>query len=118
MITSEGFRLSIASKLSSSLDVQSNWIFEQSTFNLKALSLICSADSSPLMYKTVWFSLLILAKDDALCKSSVDFPIPGSPPSKIAERFVAPPPTTLSNSSIPVENLTLFSVLIDSENLS
>ena len=57
---------------------------------------------------------MILAKDDALCKSSVDFPIPGSPPSKIAERFVAPPPRTLSNSSIPVENLTLFSVFTDS----
>ena len=49
---------------------------------------------------------LFLAEDarlDAVCISRVDFPIPGSPPIKTAERFVAPPPRTRSNSSIPVK---------------
>ena len=67
-----------------------------------ARSFICAADSSPLMYKTDAPAPAILA---AVCKRRVDLPIPGSPPSKIAERFVAPPPRTRSNSPIPVESL-------------
>ena len=38
----------------------------------------------------------------AACIASVDFPIPGSPPRRITEPCISPPPSTLSNSAIPV----------------
>ena len=66
-------------------------------FNLSALILICSADSSPDTYNTcpLVFSL------SQICKINVDLPIPGSPPNKIKEPFTSPPPKTRSNSSKP-----------------
>src|SRR3989338_66988 len=36
------------------------------------------------------------------CKSNVDLPIPGVPPTNTAEPTISPPPRTLSNSFIPV----------------
>ena len=39
----------------------------------------------------------------AICKIKVDFPIPGSPPSKINEPGTMPPPSTWSTSIMPVE---------------
>ena len=37
-----------------------------------------------------------------ICKINVDFPIPGSPPNNVNEPSTKPPPSTLSNSSVPV----------------
>jgi hypothetical protein len=37
------------------------------------------------------------------CKSSVDLPMPGSPPTRMAEAGTSPPPSTRSSSSIPDE---------------
>jgi hypothetical protein len=43
----------------------------------------------------------------AACSSSVDFPIPGSPPSSISEPGTTPPPSTRSNSPMPVDRRSL-----------
>ena len=39
-----------------------------------------------------------------ICSSNVDLPIPGSPDMRTAEPSTMPPPSTLSNSDIPVLN--------------
>ena len=70
-------------------------------FSLSARSFICSADSSPDTYST-FPSPFTLSQ---ICRISVDFPIPGSPPSNIREPFTRPPPNTLSSSPKPVEVL-------------
>ena len=58
----------------------------------------CAAASSPETYiaLTPW-----RAKDAAACRSSVDLPMPGSPPTRIADAGTSPPPSTRSSSSIP-----------------
>src|SRR6185295_6534280 len=38
----------------------------------------------------------------AACKSSVDLPTPGSPPTRMADAGTRPPPQTRSNSEIPL----------------
>src|SRR6266545_3285711 len=43
-----------------------------------------------------------LSSRAATCISSVDFPIPGSPPTRVTEPGTMPPPRTKSNSSRPV----------------
>ena len=42
------------------------------------------------------------ARRPRACSSSVDLPIPGSPPSSVVEPSVKPPPSTRSSSPIPV----------------
>ena len=69
--------------------------------SLSALSFICSADSSPDTYSTFPSPCILLHS----CKINVDFPIPGSPPSRISEPFTIPPPSTLSSSPKPVDVL-------------
>ena len=64
-----------------------------------ARSLICFKDSSPDMYKT-FFSAN--ARFLHTCKRRVDFPIPGSPPTKTRDPLTTPPPNTRSSSSYPV----------------
>ena len=78
--------------------------------SLSALIFICSADSSPETYKTLPSPFILFDS----CKIKVDFPIPGSPPSKVKEPFTRPPPSTLSNSSKPVDILVdkPFSTLV------
>ena len=49
-----------------------------------------------------------LEKLEAVCRSKVDLPIPGSPPKRTADRLVAPPPRTRSNSSIPVSSTKII----------
>src|SRR5699024_11080727 len=58
--------------------------------------LICSSDSSPETYKTLYSS----ASVSAVWSKIVDFPIPGSPPIKISEPSTMPPPNTRSNSPL------------------
>ena len=43
------------------------------------------------------------ATSAAACSSSVDFPMPGSPPSRTSEPGTRPPPSTRSSSLTPVE---------------
>ena len=43
----------------------------------------------------------------------MDLPMPGSPPIRMLLPFIAPPPRTLSNSTICVENLVFSSALIE-----
>ena len=68
------------------------------TPSLSARSFICLSLSSPEIYSTV----LSFARLPHICKSRVDFPMPGSPPSSTREPFTSPPPSTLSSSLIPV----------------
>lgn len=46
----------------------------------------------------------------AVCRSSVDFPMPGSPPIRTAEPGTSPPPRARSNSASPVDLRTGSSV--------
>ena len=71
------------------------------TPSLSARSFTCEADSSAETYKT----FRSLASEFEVCKSIVDFPIPGSPDNKTSEPSTIPPPKTLSNSLSPVEIL-------------
>ena len=88
-----------------------NIIFSLVIPNLSALNFTCSADSSPETYSTFPSVLNLLQSS----KISVDFPIPGSPPTNTSEPFTKPPPNTLSSSLYPVGILidtfpsTLFS---------
>ena len=43
------------------------------------------------------------ASDAAACSSSVDLPMPGSPPTSVTEPGTSPPPSTRSSSPIPVD---------------
>ena len=70
-----------------------------------ALILICFKDSSPEIYST------FLAASDSFrhtCRSSVDFPIPGSPPTNVSEPGTMPPPNTRFSSPIPALILSSF----------
>ena len=65
-----------------------------------ALILICCRDSSPDIYNTrTPFS----DKFRHTCKSSVDLPIPGSPPTNTKDPCTIPPPSTRSSSFISVD---------------
>ena len=64
---------------------------------------ICSADSSPEMYKTLRGLLPARANLSAASNNRVDLPTPGSPATKTHCPATKPPPSTRSNSSIPVE---------------
>ena len=67
--------------------------------NRPARIAVCSSDSSPDTYKTLtcfWLNLI------AASSRMVDFPMPGSPLSRTRLPGTIPPPSTLSNSFIPV----------------
>src|SRR5690606_16218960 len=57
-------------------------------------------DSSPEMYNVFTPPAESSA---AVCRSSVDLPMPGSPPINTKEPSTTPPPRTRSNSAMPVE---------------
>ena len=59
----------------------------------------CDADSSADTYST---RRPPRATSAATCRASVDLPMPGSPPSKVAEPATSPPPNTRSSSVTPV----------------
>ena len=66
--------------------------------NRRARILICAADSSPDTYRTVPF---VASAADACMRSEL-FPMPGSPPSSTHDPCTIPPPSTRSNSPMPV----------------
>ena len=51
------------------------------------------------------------AKCAAACSSSVDLPMPGSPPSSTSDPGTMPPPSTRSNSSIPAGDASVSTTL-------
>src|SRR6266571_2293109 len=59
----------------------------------------CSGDSSPDTYSV---GTPAPSRRAAHCSSSVDFPIPGSPPTSTTDPGTIPPPNTKSNSANPV----------------
>src|SRR5574341_1003884 len=59
----------------------------------------CSADSSPETYNV---GMPASSRRAAHCSSSVDLPIPGSPPTMVSDPGTRPPPTTKSISLRPV----------------
>ena len=64
-----------------------------------ARSFVCAADSSPQTY-----TVRAPSRDSApaSCSSKVDFPAPGGPPSSTTLPDTIPPPSSASNSRIPV----------------
>jgi len=63
-----------------------------------ARSRTCRADSSPDTYSTRPPARAMFA---SACVSSVDFPMPGSPPTSTTEPSTTPPPSTRSSSPMP-----------------
>lgn len=72
----------------------------------RARILICRTDSSPEIYST---RAPFCAKCSEACSSSVDLPMPGSPPTSISEPSTTPPPSTRSSSPMPVVARALVS---------
>src|SRR3972149_5447751 len=64
----------------------------------EARSFTCASDSSPDTYRTAF---PCRARPRAAWRRTVDFPIPGSPPRRVAEAATTPPPIARSNSAIP-----------------
>src|SRR5262249_48015305 len=77
------------------------WRSSVVTESLSPRILIWWADSSPDAYRTTDVS----ARCDATSNMRVDLPTPGSPPSRTSAPATTPPPSTRSNSLIPVEIL-------------
>src|SRR3989454_10296962 len=72
-----------------------------STVNRSARSRIWAGDSSPDTYSA---GTPACSSRAAHCSRSVDFPIPGSPPTSTTEPGTMPPPSTKSNSRRPVRH--------------
>ena len=96
--TASGFSFAIAACIFSSCISANRCIAFASTVNRLARSAICWADSSPLTYRT----FLWVDRCASACSSSVDLPIPGSPPINTTPPLTKPPPSTRSNSAMPV----------------
>src|SRR3989441_4243837 len=77
----------------------STWTAPASTVNRSARSRIWSGDSSPDTYSA---GTPACSSRAAHCSRSVDFPIPGSPPTSTTDPGTIPPPKTKSNSRRPV----------------
>ena len=75
IITTFGFIFKIAFSITSISVSPRNNISTLFIFNLSDRIFICSADSSPDMYKTFPSPFTL----SHICKIRVDFPIPGSP---------------------------------------
>ena len=76
IITSLGLIFNISASIISISVSPRNNIFSLFIPSLSALIFICSADSSPEMYKTFPSPFTL----SHICRIKVDFPIPGSPP--------------------------------------
>ena len=108
MITISGCCLKIVSTtISRSVSLSKSISFSNVPIR-SARILICFTDSSPETYSTF---LEAVESSRHICNKSVDFPIPGSPPTKTREPVTIPPPNTLSSSPIPVNTLSSFSTL-------
>ena len=88
----------VCSTVSKLVSHKSSRLSEKDPIRLARI-LICFRDSSPDMYSTLRPSAAICLHT---CKSRVDLPIPGSPPTSVREPGTMPPPNTLSNSAMCV----------------
>src|SRR5574342_1109963 len=86
-------------RIASRLVSPSTWTAPASASRRSARSRSCSGDSSPDTYSV---RTPARSRWAAACSSSVDLPIPGSPPTRITEEGTMPPPRTKSSSAIPV----------------
>src|SRR5438477_687238 len=77
----------------------STWTAPASSPSRTARRPICSGDSSPETYSV---GTPADSSRAAHCSSSVDFPMPGSPPTRMTDPGTTPPPSTKSNSARPV----------------
>ena len=93
------FACSKLATMSRTLIAVASSIDESATANRRARSRIWSMDSSPETYST---RRPDRARRAAACSSSVDLPMPGSPPTRTAEDGTKPPPSTRSSSSMPI----------------
>ena len=100
MITACGFFFRTMDSISSRLVSHSKVMASENSPIRTARSLICCSDSSPEIYKMLSSRSARLRHT---CSSSVDLPIPGSPPTNTREPGTIPPPSTWSSSDIPVE---------------
>ena len=98
MITRSGFSVSIVVKILRRFVSAPSCTVADPKPNRWARMRTCALASSPEIYSTFNPASENRA---AACSSRVDFPIPGSPPTKIAEAGTKPPPKTRSSSSIP-----------------
>ena len=98
IITISGFNSFMLSKISSTSVSVTRYRFSVVTPKRSARILICPSLSSPETY-SIFLSSPTFSQ---ICKSSVDLPIPGSPPTRISEPLTIPPPSTRSSSFKPV----------------
>ena len=101
MTTSCGRSFSITLRMISRFVSHRRYRFDENSPIRFALSLICAWDSSPEIYST----FLSFESIRQTCRSSVDFPMPGSPPTRTRDPGTIPPPSTRSSSRIPVLHL-------------
>src|SRR6266576_5577289 len=85
----------------------STWTAPASSASRSARMRICSGDSSPETYSV---DTPACSSRVAHCSSSVDFPMPGSPPTSTTDPGTMPPPNTKSNSLRPVGQRALTPV--------
>ena len=71
---------------------------EPSSPSRRARMATCAPDSSPVTYST----FICLDSASTACSSSVDLPMPGSPPISTTPPVTMPPPSTRSSSSSEV----------------
>ena len=93
-----GFSVFITESIFSSFVSQNMLMLPSSRPSLSALWRTCEALSSPETYRT----FLLEEQPATTCRSNVDFPIPGSPPTSTELALTMPPPRTLSSSDIPL----------------
>mmetsp|Transcript_1914 Transcript_1914/g.7145 ORF Transcript_1914/g.7145 Transcript_1914/m.7145 type:complete len:251 (-) Transcript_1914:161-913(-) len=100
--SADGFNFCTASSIFSNRVALYKYTPFGSTFMRSARPATCSTDSSPLAYKTPpplsspSAPLSRAPINPATCNNIVDFPTPGSPPTKISPPGTTPPPSTRS----------------------
>ena len=99
MMTTSGFTSSIEPEIISRLVSETKYSSPSICPIRLARILICFKDSSPEIYNTFFAEW---ARFLHTCKSNVDFPIPGSPPTRTRLPFTIPLPRTRSSSPNPV----------------
>src|SRR5258706_11462 len=97
--TTRAFSAAAWCMIASSRVSPSTWTAPASSDRRSARMRICSGDSSPETYSV---DTPTCSSRVAHCSNSVDFPIPGSPPTRTTDPGTMPPPNTKSNSFNPV----------------
>ena len=106
MTATDGFRCSRARSTSGRCEVARRLTPWRSAPRRRARAPTWVTDSSA---ETIRISPSSMASRSraAICRHSVDFPIPGSPITRVTDPVVTPPPSTRSSSVIPVATVTI-----------